>query len=284
MNIVAVPHSDDNIYNGILSSIGAVHPNTILWNRRYKPAFDMVDELDPKVFICKDDDLTQDVKLALRQCDAQKIVFGVGVMGVDVDLLCVNKNVNDKIVSNITQDFIIVEQKANAVQYGSGQYQNKHSSDIFYPCSLPFEDQHVNSTLPYLCSLSDYRIKLCGPHKIPLPYYLGNCNMNTMSNLLASTKIVLDINHQNMLDAAFMGIFCLSNTESDIYPHFINFKELKEQIEHFINNRKHALYFCKQAKKFAKDHTYLHTTIEMFTKLGLNDMVEKTQHLLMRYV
>lgn len=283
MKIVATYHPTYPKFIGIISSLAVIEPQTTIWIPQHKPVFDMFDEVQPDLLICMSEDLTPQLVSALTEYKTDVIIFGLQYpQEITPRLLCCD-NIPKKILDNIKTPTYNVLSAANTAQFKNGTYHTKYASDILY---ISNKNLDVDTDLPILQQLStaDFKIKMCGPQVIPLPQYIGQANPYHLSNLLASTKIVLDFDENIMWDAAFNKVFCLSNktitdkphhTKPMLYPSFVSASGFLDEITHFLSDEKHRQSYIKRVHYQALHNTYFHCLKEIGVKVNVKTWVDK---------
>ena len=276
MKIISTYHPEDSVFNGVISALATIEQNTILWMPQHKPAFDMLDEIKPDLLICTSSDFTQELVMALTEYqNINVVVFGLHYpASITPKLLCVNENVPEQILEHIKVPFVQIKPAANVAQYNNGIRSDRYAADVFYLSNSLIE--HNSTIIPTLgCVINNgFKTKICGNTPLPFPQYLGKVGIKNATNLIVSSKIVLDFNKSIMLDAAFNRAFCLSNVETNLYPSYSSNLDLHTKIVHFLADEKHKQSYIKKAHKYAKNNTYFHRLNDICKELTLTNLAD----------
>jgi hypothetical protein len=257
MQIVIVGH-EDLVYRGIGAAISVVQNDTVVWNPKVKNAMDMFAELKPDILMCVPEDMNEhNLAYALRQYDHTKCL-----VYEEQSVTCFSHSATFRETLDTT---VIVGPAANVAQYDNAKADPDQESDILYISNQPITPEIME--ILRCCASTPYKMKIVGQYPVPLMSFLGQTNVIAESTLMASTKIVIDIDNNIKWDCAFNGVFCLSNVPHD---NFAIYEEgnIVEQIDHFITQEKHRKSFIKKTRKLALENTYFNIVEEIFTKLA----------------
>ena len=268
MNIVITNHND-LIFKGIAGAIAVIESNTVLWDAKVKPPYDMCNELRPDLLVCTALDLTPSLVRVIDEYNIRVILFGLSNV-IKPLVSCLPQNTTEVVLSNV-DNYVITKPMANVAQYNNGKVSDLYSSDILYVSNTTNVE-----ILSILSRLTKYKLKICGNLPVPLANYVGKANVKTISNLIASAKIVLDYNENILYDAAHNKAFCLSNVQNDLYPIYTS-DNLLEQVDHFLNDEKHREYYTKKAANLAKGRSYYSLLHDICIKAGLTDLATLTE-------
>ena len=242
-----------------------------------KPVFDMLDELKPDLFLCLSEDFNNPILGdALGEYNVDTVVFGLGYPADKITprLLCIDDQVSDTILENVTVPYYKLKSAANIAQFNNGVIDTKYDSDILYisNCTLRTGILNILTEL----SNSDLKLKICGNQPVPLPEYIGYADCVNISNLLASATIALDFDGNIRMNAASNKTMCISNIDNTIFPSFDD-NDIKDVIEHYLTDSKHRKHQINLAYKFAKENTYYHRLIDISMLLNWCDILNESQ-------
>lgn len=280
MRILTTYHPEHLIFNGIVAALTAIEKDLVSWRPHTKPAFDAFDEMRPELFICLASDITQDVPLPLQQYQTPAIVFNDKPTyfstfdNINVKIVCTNGSehpAGDPIWHR-------VQPAANVAQFNNGHHNDKYACDVLYVSNTHLSPEH-SAMLGKLQNKS-YTTRVCGPVRVNLTNYVGNCSIKTLTDMIASSKIVIDIDHNILYDAAFNNTFCLTNIQNDVFASYNSEEDLVDKIDHFLTEEKHRKAHIKKAKKAVENHTYFHCVSDMCYILNLPELSKKSMQIL----
>lgn len=243
---IALSKSNSPLTQGLASTLSYCGHETVLWDKKTKPTYDMLYEFQPDI-IC----------IYLREIDD---AISDGVKEFNTNCVVLE-------AEGIFEPFVAFNPlpACNPVQYGKGLPLYKYMSDITY-----FSYVENEKGIPFLDFLSRYKLKIFGPKKVPYPQYLGHLNSTKeYRDAIKSTKLFIDINEYDLLNAALLEVNSLSNGLNPmVYPpcfgSFLSIEELKDKVEAKLKKPK----FNQEQKRFALNNTFFHRAFDLFTQLG----------------
>lgn len=245
MNIV-FSNSNSPLTQGLASTLEYCGHSVSLWNKTKKPVFDMLYELKPELMLIYKKDIDNALQEAVKQYKTPCVVLES---------------------SEIFDPFIPFDPlpACNPVQYGNAIPLYKYKTDVMY-------FSHVSSVkgIPFLDVLTKYKFKIFGQYIVPYPQYLGYLSsIKEYRNAMKSTKVFVDINGYDTLNAALMEVNSTSyGLNPLVYPEcfnsFLSLDELTEQLDRIIKKPK----FNKEQKKFVLQNTFFHRVYDLFKQLG----------------
>ena len=279
MRILTTYHPEHLIFNGVVAALTAIEKDLISWLTNQKPAFDAFDERRPELFICLASDITPELTLPLQQYQTPTIVFDSSyrnISGINVKMICPGElSVHNPSSEAITHS---IGPAANVAQFNSGKYNEKYACDVLYVSNTHLNSTH--STMIGKLQNKSYTTRVCGPIKTNLTNYVGNCSIKTLTDMMASSKIVIDVDRNILFDAAFNDTFCLTNVQNDFFASYSSEDEFFDQIKHFLASANHRKAYIKKAKEIAKNHTYFHRVYTMCDLLNLSELADKSMKVL----
>lgn len=246
---ISFAQNNSPLTQGLAATLSYCGHDTILWDKHIKPTFDMFEEFKPDIVMCYTKDIDNCLVDAIKEYQKPCVVLET---------------------EGIFEPFIAFNPlpASNPVQYGKAMPLLRYKTDVMY-----FSYIETLKGIPFLDILTEYNFKIFGPKKIPYPQYLGYLpNIKEYSNAMRSTKVFIDINGYDVLNASLLGINTISyGLNPLIYPNnFRSFTSISELTEHLNYKLKHPKFDIKQ-KEFALENTFFHRVYELFQKLGNPD-------------
>ena len=240
------------VTQGLAATFSYCGHEVILWDKSIKPTFDMFYEFKPDIVCIYTKEIDACLSDALKQFNKTCVVLET---------------------EGIFEPFAAYDPlpACNPVQYGKGLSLYRYISDITY-----FSYVESDKGIPFLDLLSHYKFKIFGPKKVPYAQYLGYLsNSKEYRNAIKSTKIFIDVNGYDALNAALLEVNSLSHGLNPlIFPEcfggFLTIEELKDKVEQKLKKPK----FNMEQKKFAMENTFFHRAAELLSKLGHNEEAE----------
>jgi len=234
---------------GIAASLMAIKQPCIFWNPQTKSFFDMVDELKPDVIVVTQEHLANDSQLALAMKnfdEAKKIVCletAIKTQWSQISLDC----------ADVLCDWTLIEPAANVAQFSHGKRVEGYDSDVFY-----FSDQPASPVIMKVLAncANKYKLKIVGPHSLPLIQFLGQADLSTVCDFMVSTKVAIDYRDRHIMDYRFNDILSIPAESLDAI-----------ELDKCINS---SQYRTKRMKlhQSVKDKTYFHNIAKIFPELS----------------
>lgn len=182
---------------------------TRFWQPEAEPMYDMLDRFNPNVLICESSTVNEFDRIALQEFDETQVVF--------ID----QKNL---------QPF------ASCLTFYPVDYDETFASDLFYFSKNPSLRFEALDLAEYATE-NNLRLRIVGPTVIyNCPYYLGEVlSQQTLLKMIASTKIVIDLDGQFALNSALARKFCLSMYNDEIFPLLNDLSEIRKWLDDSVN-------------------------------------------------
>lgn len=264
MNIV-FSASNDYRMQYLSYALCAVNPNTRIWIPAQKCMNDMVHENKPELLFLHADCISDTVAESIQEFKIPFILIGL--------LKSKPQNLPEPLLQ-----IGYLPPMANIVQYRKGEYKTAYQSDILYISNQPISstDYSILSELDN----SDYKFKIVGPVGINLISYVGNCNIQDMSDLIASTAILLDINQNCMYDADYNNKICMSNVkDTDNRCIYRNIQDLLT-----LNIVCGALQLPIDPLPIHANNTSLGVLLEISKQINNEELISNTQQLIHKLI
>ena len=185
--------------HGIASSLNCIDGTDIIfWEPHNKPAMDMFDEVKPNIVFCYPKDLrSQEMQIAMsRYPDTGVVCLGDVSEGINAHI-ATGASESPQVPSLGFVDGAMI------AQVNRGEYDPKLKSEIMiFTDYMPF-DMKRKELIESLCS--SYNVKIFGSKKVDFVNYLGNVDLPTRSNAMASTDLYVDLGDNTWYDAAIIG-------------------------------------------------------------------------------
>lgn len=274
MKIIATKHYNV-IINGLISALNLIEDNTILWEPKTKPIFDMFEELKPDCIILHQEHLNKHVVEALEYYKPLSIIIGIYKPEISNSILCYPSNIPPAIKKNIQNGFEI-RLAANIAQLKGGFYIDNMKSDVVLIYNQPLSKQCINllNILDGKFAYENLSIKVIGGLS-PSIFNLGHTTIQENLCFMQSTKVCLDIDEHILYDCAANKCFALSTSEQDIFPNNL------DELEKFVQEEKLRRSIIKKAyKKVMGEHTYFHRVAALGKHLDISKWTNKSLEVL----
>ena len=281
MKIITTFNQQNTKFVGLTAALTYIEPSTLVWLPTQKPAFDMFDEMNPDLLFCSSEDFSSDLIMALKEYKTPVVVLGLNFpSNIQPKLVCVN-DLPQQILDNISVPYYKLLPAANSAQFNSHfldpVIDEKYQSDVFYlSTTSPQQNPEILKILEQVCMQTDLKIKFAGPQHLPFAQYVGQASIKHLVSFIKSAKITIDCTHNHWLDIAYNKSFCLSSVPLEYYPSFNSYKELFEQMTHFLDDEQHRSHYIKKAYNYAKHNTYFHRLGDIFKLLDMSELSEKS--------
>ena len=265
---ILVQQPTEPIIEGILQTLISIGENVIVWNPT-TPAQDLLDIHKPELTICYNDSLK--VKPT-----GKLILVGEHSNNIRPDLLCRSANQHhiDKDAQSrlsYANEVLFLETAANFAYTNMGT-DTKDKTDPKYKTDLFYYSQNTTpEILKYLLDIEPkYQLKIIGPHRLPLPSYLGVGDSDDIVKFMRSCKIALAFDSSVLYTYAANNVFCVTNQNTDLFPPISDLEKIAkydvEQIDKIVD---------KAYNYVIAHHTYFHRVHNIFTRLGYLEQAEK---------
>ena len=158
-------------------------------------------------------------------------------------------------------------------------------SDILYISNQPITDNIIDGL--HEIGKHDWKLKICGKYHVHLPEYLGIVDIYQSVDLMGSTKICLDYNHNILYDCAFNKVFCLTNKKDSLFPLITKSDEIFPNAEflHYLHSETDRKeYANKVYKQVIENDTSFHRLYDIFSKINLPKLSELTMNTLKKII
>ena len=255
---ILVQQPTEPIIEGILQTLISIGENVIVWNPT-TPAQDLLDIHQPELTICYNDSLK--VKPT-----GKLVLVGEHTSQLKYDLLlCESSAIHQEKSRAKKSDILIIETAANFAYTNMGT-DPKYKTDLFY-----YSQNTTPEILKYLLDIEPkYQLKIIGPHRLPLPSYLGVGDSDDIVKFMRSCKIALAFDSSVLYTYAANKVFCVTNQNTDLFLPISDLEKIAkydvEQIDKIVD---------KAYNYVIAHHTYFHRVHNIFTRLGYLEQAEK---------
>lgn len=258
------PHRH-NMVIGWKAACEAAGYEFVLWDEKQKPAFDVFDEINPDVFIKTSPLFSRGTHRALlSRGKSTKTIDGTEWLpGFDY------------------------------LNLRPGQYRPNLLSEILCIGNYRTDNAHLLEEFVFPLS-AKYKLKVLGNKRWPIPEYLGSAPLNMIPDLIASTKICINVSSggiapERLFQYLGVGAIVVSNNDHGMRaknPHHSGEslpcleveKEAKgfiETVDYLVNEAKthtSGSHWMAQAirgqNEVRRHHTYSHRMADMFQEAG----------------
>lgn len=265
---IVFSYNDNHIFSGLAAACKYAGFDVILWKSKYKPVFDMIDEINPDILMLEPDAFNQTLINALQERKAKVVCIGNNttnpfIKSYNPDLICLTS----KIYGDIPDGFYNLKPFADIVMYGNGMENTKSASELLYISNKPNE-----YILKYLGVIvepgNNIKAKFVGNEKIGLPEYLGKVDTLKTKEMIASTIVGLDFNSENSYNYAINKKICISNVDDGVSHQFHTVEDMMEKLRKFISEDKLRNKLTKQTYKVALENTSFHRLSDILEMIG----------------
>ena len=251
MKILYLQNLDDDIVTGIgdtLSVLSSMSSVSLIKYDHNKPLYDLIDENKPDLCIGGILDVIT-VDDILEECGISTIIIG-------------------EFETNKPHHILVTDipRAANTVRYKSTATSSnlKYQSDILYLSHYPL-NKTQRELLTQILGLN-YKVKICGNIKLPIPEYLGKTTPEVERELISATKLGIDFHGHMWRNYLINDKVCLMSPsiddEDDISQLHLNIDNIKKYLD------------SSPAKLWLGIHTYFHRSADIFTKLDCQKIVD----------
>jgi len=266
--------SPTRLSHGIASSLGCLtNADVMYWHSHGTSIMDMFDEIQPDILLCEPELLRgEEISIAIARYPNTKLVcLGTCDKELNAHFVIGDSN-NPKVPSVFFADGAMI------AQINNGKYDPKLDSEVMiYTDYIKISDD-TNDFISLLCE--KYRTKIFGSKKISVPNYLGNIDLPTRSNAIASTKVYVDLDGGSWYDAATIGTLATthSSRKQNIVKSFSSVQELQENVKELmsIENREPKI---KLAKAAVRNQTYFEPVCDMLSFFDLKEYVDQLKEI-----
>lgn len=251
---ILIQNPVEPILEGVAQTLVSIGETIIIWDGKI-PINDLLDRYSPELTICYSNSIKE-------QIDSKLIFIGDYNGSLEPDLICISTT---NTPSKPNDKHLYIETAAN-LAYHTIQYDEDYATDLFY-----YSHNTTPEILEYLLEIEkNYQLKIIGQHRIPLFSYLGVGTADDIVKFMKSCKIALTFDLPSLYTYAANKIFCVTNQDTDLFPHIDLLEEIAkykiEIIDNYINNAYNYV---------VSDHTYFHRTHSILTRLGYNEQAKK---------
>ena len=261
---IVISKTNDPYLQGIIAAMALSH-DVIVWEDKYKPFFDMMEELKPNIVVCQSHQITAQMFQTLQKHNTKLIVDGLGNWtDIKPDLILFQNKPSDIVIKNLGDiKYYCVERCANTAQYRGGSYHKSLKSDV-----LVITDDFTPEMEQDIWRLIDkYQVKIVGKNKIHLPTYLGNASHAAIMDLMKSTKIALDYNEHMLYNYIYNSVFCITSVPNQFCWYG---NDVVQLVDKYIDKPQ-----CRQNKKkkarqllLKEKRVYEDKVVDIFNLLG----------------
>lgn len=231
MNII-FPTTKNRRLIGIADGFIEAKIPLIKWDFNRKSPFDLFDEYCPSLLFFAEAETTPQLSQALSQClneyKSTKLVWIGDSFPPEIkpDLVC---NVNKKAKGDYH-----LTQGVNAYTLGNGQSVKNYEVDILILSYRKFEAFETQILLSCIYPNSNYSYRIIGPQKISLPQYVGDVDLQTMTNMIASSKVCLDAYGDYIYDIAYNKTLPITTIENELVTPIKSIVDMKRYLKFVI--------------------------------------------------
>ena len=223
MNIVV---SANLVHDGIISGILKLIPDCVKWDNKTVSLYDVYDKLKPRVIIANSSEFTKNHEELVKEYPDTKIVLFGQSYEVKPDLLCTSGHYDKDDVPNT-----MIHRSANVIDY-CGEYADIFSCDISYINTktklAPEELELIKRP-----TLIDVKYRAYNINK--LNNSVGVATQKEHADILASTSILLDIDGNWLMNAAFNKCFVLCGVKNSYYP-WVKYDNVNEYATQYLGD------------------------------------------------
>jgi hypothetical protein len=260
---------------GIASSLFWVSDiEVIMWLSNTKPTMDMFDETKPDILIAESAKFaTPEMKIATSRYPHTKVIS----IGDPVEFKTEpHLSISEQGIAGIPS--VPFEGGAMVGNIGSPSRQDHLQTDLLCITDYIVDHERADDALNFLCE--NYNIKIFGRQKVSFPHYLGQVDVATQSQALASTAVYIDLDGDSWYDAAWLGKECVSVSKS-CFRNFNNVEELQVAVNEALETGEGS---SEEIKMLMKNKTYFELTNEILSFFGLveqrNQIINKKRDLI----
>ena len=262
MNIFISRHDDLRVH-GLAQAIKTIVPTSFFWNRQEKPLFDLLQDSSPDVIFYHDADaLDGSIALAKLEYPDVKFVymqFMPALSGASPDLTI------HMIPLTCGENTMYLDYSVNLVDMTGGIKRDKFSTQIL-AITDNIDNENQFQILALRALSHKFQTKIYGNTRVGIPNYLGRLRQEDYKDVFASAKILVAFDETRCNDAAYHNCVPLVYGKD-----FRNVTELLEECEKLLKIERTSV---------GSGHSYHDAAVEVFSKLGYEDLAEKTNEFL----
>lgn len=279
--MIAISTPLQDRYSGIINGMPSIVDDFGVWNVSSTPIFDIIDTIKPNiVFFDLKYVTTAFIEATQEYKDIKFVLFGHGVpQNIRINAVIAKPSLSPVMKKNIESDnykTLYVSDNADVASMFGGKYDEKLSCDFLYHYTNA-DPEIFPKQFNLIAELSKHgKIKVVGPHKLSLPYYLGNPSNELLSTLYKSAKICIDYDGSHILDVAANASFCMSTMVTSLYPPM---KDINSILEHLHNDKRDKI--SKKAQKLVlNSDTCYHKIYDIMLAIEEPNLAEKAMTVL----
>jgi len=220
----------------------AIGNKSFVHDRNIMTTFDTFDKIQPDVYFCNLDKLTNATLLNIKERPHLKVIF-------------INENSNEDKINAVTSEFGNLYPIINDVIYGD-IISCKKAKKAYPECDLSILDQGVlnykNFTLPL-----KYKVRIFSSSLIANNYYCGTISSANILNLYKSSKMTYATGN-NAMNAILCDSYPVDNVNIEFLLSKLNSNLSKE--------------IAEKRKEIMNAKTNIHICSQLFQEIGESDL------------
>jgi hypothetical protein len=285
--------SVNHIYGGIGRVLVKANYQPISWDSKLKPSFDAFDELKPDLFLASDLDLTiSDIKCLSENPQTLFVLhrsYPTSDNSWDFDSYGVKP---DYQFQNVTQSMVQSGYDSLTCAVDMLNRSKPWDRAMFSVSAIVENRSKFDTYLKPLCAIKEnLNIGIFSNEEIGVNQYFGPHN-NYESTIYSRSYVSIifgdnkhESNHRLYECIKYGGLPLVeyNNTDQIIlkstFPMFKNVDDIRSWLKNYSDHPQQKMHTSKSIiAECMKGHTYYDRTVQMFTKLGLQDVVNRIQN------